>query len=91
MLHIRDFSSSSREDSENEEEENYVSDENGEEENDVTVSGIKREYSPEEKEVEAAAIGYKVIGPLLPSDLIFKPYEPLFAVVQVPHWILFYF
>uniref|UniRef100_A0A6N2KGV5 Large ribosomal subunit protein bL21m n=2 Tax=Salix viminalis TaxID=40686 RepID=A0A6N2KGV5_SALVM len=89
LLHIRDFSSSSREDSENEEEddddeeEDYVSDENGEDENDVTVSGIKREYSPEEKEVEAAAIGYKVIGPLLPSDLIFKPYEPLFAVVQV--------
>ena len=90
LLHIRDLSSSSREDSENEEEEDYVSDES-EEENEDTVSDIKREYSPEEKEVEAAAIGYKVIGSLLPSDLIFKPHEPLFAVVQAHHWILFYF
>ena len=56
------------------------------------MSDIKREYSTEEKETEAIAIGYNVIGPLLPSDLIFKPHEPFFfAVIQVPHWILFYF
>ena len=66
LHHTRDFSLSSGEDSENEEdddeeEEDYVSDES-EEENEDTVSDIKREYSPEEKEVEAAAIGYKVIG-----------------------------
>lgn len=43
----------------------------------------KREYTPEEKEAEASAIGYKVIGPLDRSDRVFKPYEPFFAVVQV--------
>lgn len=43
----------------------------------------KREYTPEEKEAEAAAIGYKVVGPLEPSDRVFKPYEPVYAVVQI--------
>ncbi|XP_016456619.1 large ribosomal subunit protein bL21m-like [Nicotiana tabacum] len=42
-----------------------------------------REYTPEEKEHEAAEIGYKVIGPLQKSDRVFKPYEPVFAVVQI--------
>ncbi|PKI79499.1 hypothetical protein CRG98_000130 [Punica granatum] len=42
-----------------------------------------RVYSPEEKEAEAAAIGYKVVGPLQESDQLFKPYEPVFAVVQI--------
>ena len=44
---------------------------------------VKREYSPEEKEAEAAEIGYKVVGPLEPSDRVFKRYDPVFAVVQV--------
>lgn len=44
---------------------------------------MKREYTAEEKEEEAAAIGYKVIGPLQRSERVFKPYEPVFAVVQV--------
>lgn len=44
---------------------------------------MKREYSAEEKEEEAAAIGYKVVGPLDKSEQIFKPYEPVFAVVQI--------
>lgn len=45
--------------------------------------GSKREYSPEEKEAEAAAIGYKVVGPLEKSDRVFKPYEPVFAVIEI--------
>ena len=49
----------------------------------------KRDYTPEEKEAEAAAIGYKVVGPLEPSDRVFKPYEPVYAVVQV--LLLLYF
>lgn len=39
--------------------------------------------SAEDKELEAAAIGYKVLGPLQPSDQVFKIYEPVFAVVEV--------
>ncbi|KAJ8545526.1 hypothetical protein K7X08_018109 [Anisodus acutangulus] len=42
-----------------------------------------REYTPEEKEQEAAEIGFKVIGPLRKSDRVFKPYEPVFAVIQI--------
>ena len=42
-----------------------------------------REYSPGEKEAEAVGIGYKLVGPLEPSDRVFKPYDPIFAVVQV--------
>lgn len=49
----------------------------------ASSGGSRREYSPEEKEAEAAAIGYKVIGPLRESDKVFKPYEPVFAIVQV--------
>lgn len=49
----------------------------------ASSGGSRREYSPEEKEAEAAAIGYKVIGPLQESDKVFKPYEPVFAIVQV--------
>ncbi|KAJ6688358.1 50S RIBOSOMAL PROTEIN L21, partial [Salix koriyanagi] len=92
LFHTRSFSSNSRDDSENEEddgeegeeeEEDYDSDNNEAEGDDVTVSDMKREYSAEEKEAEAAAIGYKVIEPLLPSDRFFKNREPVFAVVQV--------
>ncbi|KAG5222117.1 50S ribosomal protein [Salix suchowensis] len=92
LFHTRSFSSNSRDDSENEEddgeegeeeEEDYDSDNNEAEVDDVTVSDMKREYSAEEKEAEAAAIGYKVIEPLLPSDRFFKNREPVFAVVQV--------
>ncbi|XP_011024016.1 PREDICTED: 50S ribosomal protein L21, mitochondrial [Populus euphratica] len=88
LFDARSFSSSSRDDSENEEddgeeEEDYDSDSNEAEVDDVTVSDMKREYSAEEKEAEAAAIGYKVIGPLLSSDRVLKHREPVFAVVQV--------
>ncbi|XP_060193453.1 large ribosomal subunit protein bL21m [Lycium barbarum] len=43
----------------------------------------RREYTQEEKEQEAAEIGYKVMGPLQRSDRVFKPYEPVFAVIQI--------
>ncbi|KAL8460437.1 hypothetical protein ACS0TY_032103 [Phlomoides rotata] len=39
--------------------------------------------SAEDKEKEAAEIGYKVIGPLQKSDRVFVDYEPVFAVVQI--------
>lgn len=48
-----------------------------------TVPEFKREYSLEESAAEAEAIGYKVVGPLQKTDRVFKPYEPVFAVVQV--------
>ncbi|XP_004294019.1 PREDICTED: 50S ribosomal protein L21, mitochondrial [Fragaria vesca subsp. vesca] len=45
--------------------------------------GSKREYTPEEMAAEAAGIGYKVVGPLETTDGVFKPYEPVFAVIQI--------
>uniref|UniRef100_A0A1J3J2B5 Large ribosomal subunit protein bL21m n=1 Tax=Noccaea caerulescens TaxID=107243 RepID=A0A1J3J2B5_NOCCA len=44
---------------------------------------VEREYSPAEKVEAAAEIGYKVMGSLKPSERLFKPYEPVFAVVQI--------
>ncbi|KAK4589948.1 hypothetical protein RGQ29_020500 [Quercus rubra] len=41
------------------------------------------EYSPGKKKAEAVGIGYKLVGPLEPSDRVFKPYGPVFSVVQV--------
>ncbi|KAL4308861.1 hypothetical protein GQ457_01G042210 [Hibiscus cannabinus] len=80
--HFRHFSSSKSDDSENEEEVEESSD--GEaEEDDEAAADLGRDYSPEEKEAEAAAIGYKVVGPLQRSDRVFKDYEPVFAVVQI--------
>uniref|UniRef100_A0A452ZV75 Large ribosomal subunit protein bL21m n=1 Tax=Aegilops tauschii subsp. strangulata TaxID=200361 RepID=A0A452ZV75_AEGTS len=37
----------------------------------------------EEKLAEANEIGYKVVGPLGADEKPFKPYEPVFAVVQI--------
>ncbi|KAI3803752.1 hypothetical protein L1987_31914 [Smallanthus sonchifolius] len=72
----RHFSSDRRDDSDEDDSE-YDDDEM--EKN----SAVKREYSQEEKESEAAAIGYKVIGQLQRSDRVFKLYEPVFAVIQI--------
>ncbi|KAK2642113.1 hypothetical protein Ddye_023876 [Dipteronia dyeriana] len=80
----RRFSSSKSDDDEEEEEEEKIGQSSdGEEEIDDTVTDIKREYSLEEIEEEAAEIGYKVVGPLQKSERVFKQYEPVFAVVQV--------
>ena len=73
-------------DEENEEEEDWE----GSDDEDVPVSSGKRQYTPEEKEAEAAVIGYKVIGPLDKKDRVFKPYELVFAVVQVQFAIFLY-
>ncbi|KAI3914916.1 hypothetical protein MKX01_018085 [Papaver californicum] len=74
-------------DDEDESEEGEVSEYSNEEEtsNDVVASNRvpKRTYSLENKEQEAAAIGYKVIGPLDPTEQPFTPREPAFAVVQI--------
>lgn len=65
-------------------EDEEIADESSEgEEIDDTVPDLGREYKLEETEAEAAEIGYKVAGPLLKSDRVFKKHEPLFAVVQV--------
>ncbi|XP_047072629.1 50S ribosomal protein L21, mitochondrial [Lolium rigidum] len=37
----------------------------------------------EEKLAEASEIGYRVVGPLGADEKPFKPYEPVFAVVQI--------
>ncbi|OMO76432.1 Ribosomal protein L21 [Corchorus capsularis] len=79
--HSRHFSSSKSDGSDNEVEMEEASDE--ESENDEVAPDLGRNYSPEEKEAEAAAIGYKVVGPLQPSERVFKAYEPVFAVIQI--------
>lgn len=84
----RHFSSDQRDNTDNDEEEDDEDEDEYEgscddESVSPSNSGHARIYSPEEKEEEANAIGYKVIGPLERSDRVFKPYEPVFAVVQV--------
>ncbi|KAI6705119.1 hypothetical protein NL676_008081 [Syzygium grande] len=49
----------------------------------MASSRSKWDYTAEEREAEAAAIGYTVMGPLEKSDRVFTPYEPVFAVVQI--------
>ncbi|KAJ9690466.1 hypothetical protein PVL29_012888 [Vitis rotundifolia] len=78
--HPRHFSSHSGDDEDEEEDDD---EEMGESSDSEKVSASNRVYSAEDKEREAAAIGYKVVGPLHPSDRVFKPYEPVFAVVQI--------
>ncbi|RVW95824.1 50S ribosomal protein L21, mitochondrial [Vitis vinifera] len=80
--HPRHFSSHSGDD-EDEDEEEDDDEEMGESSDSEKVSASNRVYSAEDKERESAAIGYKVVGPLQPSDRVFKPYEPVFAVVQI--------
>ncbi|KAL6546608.1 hypothetical protein OROMI_022329 [Orobanche minor] len=65
-------------DSDGEEEEN---DSEGEEEPGSKIESVV--LSAEDKEKDAAEIGYTVVGPLQQSDRVFKPYEPVFAVVQI--------
>ncbi|CAA7397498.1 unnamed protein product [Spirodela intermedia] len=69
------------------EEEGSGGEESDGDEDDGVVSGPRRSVvsgkSDEEKVSEAAAIGYQVIGPLESSERPFKPWEPVFAVVQI--------
>ncbi|CAN6443645.1 unnamed protein product [Victoria cruziana] len=70
-------------------EEDYDDEESGEEGDDsdeedvVSDSVAGSEMSDADKAEEAAAIGYRVIGQLQPSERPFKPWEPVFAVIQV--------
>lgn len=90
----RHFSSDRRNDNESddgseddEDEDDDESDYDDEDDDDddgvVGGGGGKRVYTAEEKESEAANIGYKVIGQLQRSDRVFKDYEPVFAVIQI--------
>ncbi|KAG7958988.1 hypothetical protein I3843_10G048600 [Carya illinoinensis] len=91
--HPRNFSSNRDTEAEDEDEEDAEDDDDDDEEmcessedenvGNASVSNFKTEYTEEERETEAAAIGYKVVGPLDRSDWVFKPYEPIFAVVQI--------
>ncbi|GKV10908.1 hypothetical protein SLEP1_g22213 [Rubroshorea leprosula] len=76
------YFSSSKDDDGSEDDDEDEKEETIDVEGDATLEST-REYSPEEKEAEAAAIGYKVVGPLQRSDRVFKQYEPVFAVVQI--------
>lgn len=66
-------------DDDDEEEEDYESEDGEDNENEEESANL----SAEDKQKEAAEIGYTVIGPLQKSDRVFKLYEPVFAVVQV--------
>ncbi|XAR66466.1 hypothetical protein NMG60_11012721 [Bertholletia excelsa] len=84
--HFSSHRSGESEDNEDEEDEEGSEDEEVSEDESDSASnhgGVKTVYSLEETEAEAAAIGYKVVGPLQRSDRVFKPYEPVFAVVQI--------
>lgn len=55
---------------------------------DESCNGAVRKFrvsgkSEEQKAIEAVDIGYKVVGPLDPSERPFKSWEPVFAVVQL--------
>ncbi|CAA0817919.1 50S ribosomal protein L21- mitochondrial [Striga hermonthica] len=75
-------------DNQNDDEEGEIEDDDseGEEEEEEEEAAGENEspvLSARDKEKEAAEIGYTVIGPLQESDQVFKPYEPVFAVVQI--------
>lgn len=87
----RHFSSNQRDDSDDGDEsedddddgEEWEDDDDDENVGPASSCGVDREYTGEERENEAAAIGYKVIGRLDGSELVFKEYEPVFAVIQI--------
>ncbi|CAO2824767.1 unnamed protein product [Amaranthus hypochondriacus] len=70
-------------DEEFEEEEDYSSQDEGEIVSNEPSNLAERSYFSKDKIDEAAHIGYQVIGPLQPSDRVFKHYESVFAVIQV--------
>ncbi|KAG2617600.1 hypothetical protein PVAP13_3NG182331 [Panicum virgatum] len=74
-------------DEEDGDEEEHYDDEGSEgewgEEDEAVAAKKPSGKTEEEKVAEAAEIGYKVVGPLGADEKPFKPYEPVFAVVQV--------
>ncbi|XP_076959645.1 large ribosomal subunit protein bL21m-like [Bidens hawaiensis] len=79
----RHYSSDQHDNSDVSEDDDSEYDDDDDLESNVANCAVKKEYSQEEKETEAAAIGYKVIGQLQRSDQVFKAYEPVFAVIQI--------
>ncbi|KAL6610803.1 hypothetical protein ACP70R_040772 [Stipagrostis hirtigluma subsp. patula] len=79
--------SSDDEEEEEDDEEHYDEEgsegEWGEEEEEAVAAKKPSGKTEEEKAAEAAEIGYTVVGPLGSDEKPFKPYEPVFAVVQI--------
>ncbi|KAM0865501.1 hypothetical protein ACQ4PT_043209 [Festuca glaucescens] len=70
-------------DEEHYEEEEGSGDEWGEGDDETPAAKPPSGKTEEEKLAEASEIGYKVVGPLGADEKPFKPYEPVFAVVQI--------
>uniref|UniRef100_A0A3B5Y5V6 Large ribosomal subunit protein bL21m n=1 Tax=Triticum aestivum TaxID=4565 RepID=A0A3B5Y5V6_WHEAT len=66
-----------------EDEEDGSGDEWGEGDEETPAAKPPSGKTEEEKLAEANEIGYKVVGPLGADEKPFKPYEPVFAVVQI--------
>ncbi|CAN6336840.1 unnamed protein product [Urochloa humidicola] len=80
------FATGSSGDEDEDEEEHYddeVSEGEWGEEEEAAAAKKPSGKTEEEKVAEAAEIGYKVVGPLGADEKPFKPYEPVFAVVQI--------
>ncbi|RLN30505.1 50S ribosomal protein L21, mitochondrial [Panicum miliaceum] len=81
------FATRSSGDEEDGDEEEHYDDEGSEgewgEEDEAVAAKKPSGKTEEEKIAEAAEIGYKVVGPLGADEKPFKPYEPVFAVVQI--------
>ncbi|KAG2625840.1 50S ribosomal protein L21, mitochondrial-like [Panicum virgatum] len=81
------FATRSSGDEEDGDEEEHYDDEGSEgewgEEDEAVAAKKPSGKTEEEKVAEAAEIGYKVVGPLGADEKPFKPYEPVFAVVQI--------
>jgi hypothetical protein len=81
--HFATRSSDDEDDEEHYEDEEGSGDEWGEGDEETPAAKPPSGKTEEEKLAEAAEIGYKVVGPLGADEKPFKPYEPVFAVVQV--------
>uniref|UniRef100_A0A0D9WJL5 Large ribosomal subunit protein bL21m n=1 Tax=Leersia perrieri TaxID=77586 RepID=A0A0D9WJL5_9ORYZ len=87
----RHFASRSSGEEDEEDDDDHYDDEGsegewGEDEDEEAVAVAAKPPSgktEEEKVAEAAEIGYAVVGALEPEEKPFKPYEPVFAVVQI--------
>ncbi|KAL6848961.1 hypothetical protein ACP4OV_021544 [Aristida adscensionis] len=78
---------SSGDEEEDEDDEEHYDDEGSEggwgDEEEAVAAKKPSGKTEEEKVAEAAEIGYRVVGPLGSDEKPFKPYEPVFAVVQI--------
>ncbi|KAK1302363.1 hypothetical protein QJS10_CPB12g00907 [Acorus calamus] len=79
---VRGFSSTTSASSDDEEGDGEESDD-GDEEEEVSGADGFPDRRRLMREAAAAEIGYRVVGPLDPSEQPFVPYEPVFAVVQI--------